>query len=788
MLKLNFEKLYRYDRIEEPVYIGLPVKKGELTNLDKIALFQGNKKLPYQAKITSKHNDGSVRFLFLRFMPDIPANKGCEVNLDLDSSDTGVTVTQPKVVVESNSDSIAVDTGALKLAVASGSDSIFEYVSANGRTYDKSQFVGPVLKANNTDYAMKLNKWSIVESGPIAAILKVDGTNINGDINIDFELTLTAYAGKDYIELGYRIINTTDDELHVNSLVFYVQNEKGTAIEQAISPMQIAEILDSTGCGDVLKDAEKTAGPIYHERGITSIKAYDSADFINDVRTIAGSSNYKTDFYIGEKGTEVNRIVDAKYLLKEGNEHMPEVFYGTFFADCTDATGGVCGTIYQAQQNYPKAVRASKSGIAIHIVPEGVEKIVMQSGMSRETKWQLHFHKADETITMIDNRSLIYQMPDRPSVSPEYMKSTEVFPDIFPVKANIEVEQHLVAKADEHGKIYGMLNFGDSYDSGYTAQGRGGGEIVFCNNEYDYPHACALQYVRTGIRRFLDYNIASARHWMDVDVCHYSKDPLKVGGQWEHTNGHCKNGVMVCSHEWVEGLLDYYHFTGDERGLATAIGIGENVLRLLETPMYQVPGEANARETGWALRTLTALYVETSEDRWITKSEAILNDFKLWEDNYGCWIAPYTDNTLIRTGFMISVALGSLMRYYRQFPRDDIKELMIRAVDDLIENAFMESLGVFYYKELPSLARLGNNTLLLEALVIGYELTGDANYLKPGLITFWNQVKSNTAGAVGKKRVENDGVIVGDASSKGFGQSMIPVTTFYCACAKENLI
>jgi len=42
---------------------------------------------------------------------------------------------------------------------------------------------------------------------------------------------------------------------------------------------------------------------------------------------------------------------------------------------------------------------------------------------------------------------------------------------------------------------------------------------------------------------------------------------------------------MVCSHEWVEGVIDYYHFTGDERGLETAISIGDNILRLLDTPM-----------------------------------------------------------------------------------------------------------------------------------------------------------------------------------------------------------
>lgn len=104
-----------------------------------------------------------------------------------------------------------------------------------------------------------------------------------------------------------------------------------------------------------------------------------------------------------------------------------------------------------------------------------------------------------------------------------------------------------------------MLNWGDTVDQGYTVQGRGGGKPVWSNNEYDYPHACALMYARTGVRRFMDYLIVSAKHWMDIDVCHYSSNPLRIGGQWEHTAGHCKNGVMVCSHEWVEGLLDYYH-------------------------------------------------------------------------------------------------------------------------------------------------------------------------------------------------------------------------------------
>lgn len=81
----------------------------------------------------------------------------------------------------------------------------------------------------------------------------------------------------------------------------------------------------------------------------------------------------------------------------------------------------------------------------------------------------------------------------------------------------------------------------------------------------------------------------------------------------------------------------------------TAVGIGDNILRLFETDTYKKVGESNAR--------------------------------------------------VIRVGFMIAVAAGSLMRYYRVFPREDIKELLLRAVDDLIENGMLGN-GVFYYKDI----------------------------------------------------------------------------------------
>lgn len=332
-----------------------------------------------------------------------------------------------------------------------------------------------------------------------------------------------------------------------------------------------------------------------------------------------------------------------------------------------------------------------------------------------------------------------------------------------------------------------MLNWGDAPDMGYTSQGRGKGDVVWTNNEYDFPHGAAMMYARTGTRRFLDYMLVSARHWMDVDVCHYSEDPLVQGGQFMHINGHVIDGKVICSHQWVEGLLDYYHFTGDRTAYETAVGIGENVLRLLETPQFSKSGETSARETGWALRTMAALYQETGEQRWLEKCDWIVGHFEDWEKSYGHWLAPYTDNTAIRVPFMISIAVVSLMRYYRIDPQERIKGMILRAVDDLLENCITET-GLFYYKELPSLTRQGSNPIILEALSIAYELTGDIRYLEAGLPTWELTVQEKDTGSGGNKTAIGDTVLMSGPGPKGFAQAFPPVMAYYKTASDAGLI
>lgn len=759
-ITLHFDKLYSSPRIGEPCYIGIPFSKGQLYDSTKLYLYQNSQLLCSQTKVTSTYEDGSIRYVLVRFLADLPANQKTQVICTREKLVTSEISTPSALSCTETEQGISVSTGAISFMVTHHSSHLFDSLTAFGKHYEKEHFCGPYL---NDHYTMFYERWHVVENGAVCTVLSCQGMLVpcdaisnnmvsNYDTTVTLsngmqikqgllcEVRLTAYAGKSWVDTSIRLTNATDMPLTISSYGFsFVHTDH--------------------------QNNRKDEGRI--------------------PRLCVASSNYKTDFVLSKQGEPVEKIITADMLLNQGNEHFAEVLYGTFFADHTSFNGGVCATVFQAFQNFPKAVKASSSGLDVMLVPEGTS-VVMQSGMAREQNLQLYFHPAEEPLSEINNRSLIYQMPDRPVLDADIYARAGVMPDIFVKDKDLDTEDALILSGDAHARAYGMMNWGDAPDPNYTAQGRGHGRLIWTNNEYDFPHACFLMYAKTGIRRFLDYALVAGRHQIDVDVCHYSTDCLLLGGQWEHTQGHTQGGAIVCSHEWVEGILDCYHATGDERFYETALGIGDNILRLLDTPMYQANGALSARETGWALRTLTALYTETKDTKWVAKAEWIVGQFQEWSNRYGGWLAPYTDNVVIRVPFMISIAVGSLMRYYREFPRNDIRVMMISAVDDMIENCLMED-GLFYYKELPSLNRLGNNPLTLEALAIAYELTGNKKYLRAGFRTYAKVIQNLSSSGGGGKRMTEDAVLSGSTGTKQFAQTFIPVATYYRALEQSGL-
>lgn len=731
MIKLYFEKLSCFDRIKEPCSVAIPFSKGELDSESCLTITDGKNISASQSICTSRWNDNSVKWALVNFSADLPSNKDKTYycNIEKQKNDNN-----HKIKIHKNKNITSIDTGEL-LVQLNNTGKIFNYIKKCDFEIKQENIKGPLI--NNKYEAIVQEEWKIVQNGEVTAILENRGKHFDKDKNslIDFIITIQFFAFKDWFKIDYKIINKENSE----------------------------------------------------SEDINSIKLDFNLESNKDVNLTIAKSNYKTDYILGNDNDDIYYCIDAQHLIYEANEHIPEVFYGTFFADWRSDKGGLCATLYQAYQNYPKALKLKKNSMSIQIIPDSSEGIVFYRGMAKTHTLFLHVHSNDENIESINARSLQFQMPDRPVIESEIYKKAEVFPDIFiddSDKIN-KVETALIYRMDSRGKAYGILNWGDSPDLNYTSQGRGDGELVWTNNEYDFVHTAMLFYARTCQRRILDYLLVTAKHWIDVDICHYSDDEFRQDGQVIHSARHISGDVEI-SHEWVEGLFDYYHMTGDKYAYDMAINIGKNIKRNLSKPKYHKNGEINARETGWALRALVSLYNETNDKSWLEDADFIIEHFKNWKEKYGLWLAPYTDNTAIRVPFMISIAIGSLMRYYRINPCLEIKEMIIDAAEDLFNNCILDN-GLFYYKELPSLKRLGNNTTLLEAMTYAYELTGDIKYIKAGIPTFLNYIEESKGSYTYKKQNIKDAVILSGPSVKVIAQSFFPVVNYYVTSIKAKM-
>ena len=302
-------------------------------------------------------------------------------------------------------------------------------------------------------------------------------------------------------------------------------------------------------------------------------------------------------------------ILDAELLLYQANEHFIDSFYGDFWVDWCDDSAGLTCSIHQSHQNFPKKLEVNQQGIVCSLYPHDADSALVLQGMGKTHRLLLHFHLADTPLDDLSTRSLQFQLPDHPSLSREWYRENNLWiEDFFPEKLPGRLISFFNSLHDGRPQAMGMFHFGDAPDIHYTDQGRGNGETVWVNNEYDRPHICTLYYALTGQRRVLDSGLVNARHWIDVDFCSYNPDPLINGGLRIHDRYHA-TGKVIPSHQWVEGFLDYYFMTGRREGLECAISIGENIIRHLQRPEMTQAGATSVREAGWALRAMVGLWL-----------------------------------------------------------------------------------------------------------------------------------------------------------------------------------
>lgn len=772
--KIHFEIVSRYDKAYEPATVGIPCSKGELKKeqLQQLCLkrwgWEDGERYPAQFKPTAFWDDGSIKWLLIHCMVDLPANQEIDYAIVAGEQEKEVTcliANTPICKVEELKEGTLIDNGCISVSLATpGNCNLFERIVTPQHTYEKGEIEGPwLMDSDGKQYLVEIGEsgWEILEAGTVKIVARTRGRHVCGDKSwFSYSLLLTLWAGKPWINLDYQIINTEEDK------------RPGEQSGMSINNEQAGLKYDKNYAFELIKEMQMAVRPASNLKsdGMIKHKVYTS------------SFNY----HVKEAGAKekLSEVITADTVVNTANEMFPEVLFSIFAGDWSDGTHAVTAGIYQAYQNFPKALETSEDGVALQLLPQIGEMLKVPQGVARTTRCYLYFHEPDINERVLVDRLHQFELQPQPVLEPEAYIETGVFGEYVSNRYHHETERFLYRYVDSRAKGLGMLHFGDGPEWEYVKQGRSEGKLIWINNEYDMPHNFMVMLARTGDRRYFDYMRAAVEHWYDVDLCHFSQLPNKEGLLYTHSVDHI-SGQPVPSHQWVEGFLDYYHTTGSLYALEAANSIGNGLLKLMELPIYHTTATVEPREIGWAMRTFMALYRETYEERWLEACRPIVEVYVKWAEELGTWTTPYPDNYMDRVPFMMHVGLVGLYQYNQVRPDEMIRRTIITVVDDIIRYCYIPRADVFFGKQFPAVRFLNLNGMVLESLAIAYRLTEDQSYIKKGLGMFeWITRENQPVIYDFSKYKQDEYTVVYNCSAgpKRCAQTLLPLLHYYdCA-------
>jgi hypothetical protein len=146
-------------QVAQPITSGVPFAQGVLSDPSMVRLLQGMREVPAQFLVTARWPDHSIRWLLCDFQTDLPAGGTARVTLQTGTEPapvSGVTVTD-------GADVLVVTTRAASFTFAKSQFSI------RGIQFT-ARYGGNVFTA-----VPDVRGWTLEESGPMKAVVRVDG-------------------------------------------------------------------------------------------------------------------------------------------------------------------------------------------------------------------------------------------------------------------------------------------------------------------------------------------------------------------------------------------------------------------------------------------------------------------------------------------------------------------------------------------------------------------------------------------------------------------------------------
>lgn len=560
-----------------PITTGFPFPPGAVKDAASISLEDaaGSAKLPVQARVLTRWPDGSARWVLLDTALDLAARQSRKLRVRSGAPPK----IERQLVVSDGEEAVRVDTGRLRFAVPKKKHALLDKVHLDGGSLPAT--VTSFMRfAEAREVARPPVSVKLLENGPLRARIELRGM-YGGDFR--YVIRIDAFAGQAFV----RVLHTFENHG---------------------------------------KDAYKAVRQI----GI-------------DVPFKAASV---PSYQAGRVGREFigRRVPDAGVrLVQVDNETLsvdgqPNRDRAAGWVNLHDEKRGVAVSARSFWQEYPQGFEIRRDGIRYDLWSPDSLPAVAGMGAAKTHEVVLAFHST-KTPLPGDLGAMIAPLVAR--IDPAWIHASGALPQAITsagagsgfLRALVEGHERYARRNakerwDDSGQAtcasgsrenprvgaYGMWNWGDWNFPGYHDDTKGCD--AWGNLEYDLTQVMALGFAGTQERRFYDEMVVVARHFMDVDTVHFQA----ARPQWVGMN-HPKNplhftfelGGVDLGHTWNEGLLSYYYFTGDERGLESALGIADYLERRIRGGAVR----GNPRQWGWPQIALVAAHDATLDRRYL---------------------------------------------------------------------------------------------------------------------------------------------------------------------------
>ena len=454
------------------------------------------------------------------------------------------------------------------------------------------------------------------------------------------------------------------------------------------------------------------------------------------------------------------------------------------WADVSGTDRGVLLAAKDFWQNCPKALVVRPDAIEYHLVPELPEKIEhprtdgrdflgktgehscalgrpfeIPRGMAKTHTFFLQFHDGKEEGRAREDLSRALREWPVPAADSHHYYGAGEFWDYFSYEPkqyprletalrNLFYDENIFYKIirEPCRKAFGLKHYGDFLlRFAHDSNDPDAPDAYYLNNEYDTAHVYAMFFLRH--REPIQWWAAEActLHTMDVDTCHRAVEMehmpdirfmqgcqyrhgyqhvgsiQEVGGKF-HTHGHG-------SHTFLQGVIDYYHLTGDRRArdiaVATGIGLGH---------MAQFYEWGLQRNTGWGLLVMASVYDFEPHEEILKGANAMIdrlyNQLGLTPDGEGDAFAGEAISDR-----HVNLGTRGLIRWHQVTGDERCRKLILAIMESYVKRGFLEE-GLPYAGSTPDArypTKSGQGFANLESLAYAYRLTGDRRFVEAGL-------------------------------------------------------